>query len=86
MTSPSDSARHAADSVSAHRRRKREEGLRPVQLWLPDVRSPEFLARCQAEAAAITARDPEGEAIQRWIDGAFEWPDYDWGDETRNER
>lgn len=70
--------------MTAFRRRKREQGLRPVQLWVPDTRSPEFAAQCQAEAAAIAAHDPEGEEIQRWIDETYEWPDYDWAQEGKS--
>ena len=28
--------------VREHRRRPREQGLRPIQIWVPDVRSPAF--------------------------------------------
>ena len=28
--------------VAAHRRRLREQGLKPVQLWLPDTRNPQL--------------------------------------------
>lgn len=44
--------------VSAHRARLRAEGLRPVQLWLPDVRSPEFKAEAERQARLI-AMDPD---------------------------
>ena len=44
--------------VSAHRARLRAEGLRPVQLWLPDVRSPEFKAEAERQARLV-AMDPD---------------------------
>jgi len=33
-----------ANRVRAHRQRLREQGLRPIQIWVPDVRSPQFAA------------------------------------------
>ncbi|HWZ67422.1 MAG TPA: antitoxin MazE family protein [Stellaceae bacterium] len=32
------------DKVRAYRERLRRQGLRPVQIWVPDVRSPGFAA------------------------------------------
>lgn len=48
-TSPRPSNRR---KVQAHRERLREMGLRPVQVWVQDVRSTSFklLARRQARA------------------------------------
>lgn len=36
MTDPSRSSR---EKVRAHRERLRQQGLRPIQIWVPDVRS-----------------------------------------------
>lgn len=38
-----------------HRRRLRAQGLRPVQIWVPDVRSPEFAAEAHRQSAAVAA-------------------------------
>ncbi len=50
--------------VREHRRRLRAQGLRPVQIWVPDVRSPEFAreAHRQSEAVATSrhAQDDQG--------------------------
>src|SRR5688500_12526657 len=46
MVKPSRST-SSRDKVRAHRARPREQGLRPVQFWVPDIRSPAF----KAEAA-----------------------------------
>jgi Protein of unknown function (DUF3018)/PemK-like, MazF-like toxin of type II toxin-antitoxin system len=32
------------DRVRQHRERLRSQGLRPLQIWIPDVRAPEFIA------------------------------------------
>jgi Protein of unknown function (DUF3018) len=49
------------DRVRAHRQRLRHEGLRPVQFWVPDVRSPEFIAEAHRQSAAIAASEGEAE-------------------------
>jgi hypothetical protein len=49
------------DRVRAHRQRLRRDGLRPVQFWVPDVRSPEFIAEAHRQSAAIAASEGEAE-------------------------
>lgn len=46
-----------ARRVSEHRSRLRAQGLRPVQIWVPDVRSPEFAAEAHRQAAAVASSD-----------------------------
>ena len=41
--------------VREHRRRLRAQGLRPVQIWVPDVRSPEFKTEAHRQSAAVAA-------------------------------
>lgn len=41
--------------VREHRRRLRAQGLRPVQIWVPDVRSPEFEREARRQAKAVAA-------------------------------
>jgi hypothetical protein len=50
----------ARDRVRQHRERLRRQGLRPVQIWLPDVRAPEFVAEAHRQSIAIATS--EGEA------------------------
>ena len=42
------------DRVRAHRERLRAKGLRPLQIWVPDVASPAFAA----EATCSPVRSP----------------------------
>jgi len=51
--------------VSEHRQRLREQGLRPVQMWVPDVRSHEFAkqAHKQSVAAATSPTIAEDQAF-----------------------
>ena len=60
-TSPS------AVSVRAHRERLREQGLRPVQLWVPDVRSPQFALQAHEQSAAVASSGTDADD-QAFID------------------
>ena len=53
-----DSARSSKDKVRLHRDRLRAQGLRPVQIWVPDVRARSFVraARQQSKAVAASKR------------------------------
>jgi hypothetical protein len=55
-----------------YRERLRAAGLRPIQVWVPDVRTPGFKARLRRQVAAL---DHEHEAeimdfIERLADDA----------------
>lgn len=39
--------------VRDYRSRLRALGLRPVQIWVPDVRTPEFAVEAHRQAAAV---------------------------------
>ncbi|MFV0405777.1 MAG: antitoxin MazE family protein [Propioniciclava sp.] len=41
------------DRVSKHRRRMRAQGFRPVQIWVPDVRTPSFAIEARHQAAMV---------------------------------
>ncbi|MBR1279098.1 antitoxin MazE family protein [Bradyrhizobium sp. AUGA SZCCT0283] len=41
--------------VREHRERLRKQGLRPIQIWVPDVRSPAFRSEAHRQSAAIAA-------------------------------
>ena len=51
--------------VEAHRQRRRAEGLRLVQIWLPDTRTDAFRAevRRQSEAVAMSPSESEDQAF-----------------------
>jgi len=53
--------------VREHRRRLRAQGLRPVQIWVPDVRSPEFEREAHRQSAA-TAASGHAQDNQAFID------------------
>jgi Protein of unknown function (DUF3018) len=58
--------------VAAHRARLRAPGLRPIEIWVPDVRSPEFKAEA-ARQAHLVARDPHEAETMAFIEAAADW-------------
>jgi hypothetical protein len=60
--------------VREHRQRLRKLGLRPIQIWVPDVRAPAFRleAHRQSAAVAASAHAPEDQAF---IDAVSDWGD-----------
>jgi hypothetical protein len=61
------------EKVRAHRNRLREQGLRPIQIWVPDVRSPRFSAEAHRQSLAVAASVRAAED-QAFIDAVS----YDW--------
>jgi hypothetical protein len=50
-------------------------GLRPIQIWVPDVRDPAFVAKRRAQAQAIAASDPAGDELMDFITEIYQWPE-----------
>lgn len=71
---PARKAKSSAEKVRAHRARLRKAGLRPVQIWIPDVRSPEFAREAHRQSLAI-ARSEHAADDQAFVDAISEWPD-----------
>jgi hypothetical protein len=55
------------DKVSAHRARLRAQGLRPIQIWVPDVRSPQFIKEARRQSRLIASSPTEADD-QAFID------------------
>jgi len=63
------------ERVRQHRERLRKLGLRPVQIWVPDVRAPEFAAQAHLQSVAIAASEMEADD-QAFVDAiSWEWDD-----------
>ena len=58
--------------VREHRARLRDQGLRPIQIWVPDVRSPAFRSEAHRQSAAIAASAHATED-QTFIDAVTDW-------------
>src|SRR5215210_6669333 len=65
-------AKSSREKVSAHRKRMRAKGLRLVQMWLPDTRSPEFAEQAHRASLAI-ANSPTEAEDQAFIDSVQWW-------------
>ena len=58
--------------VREHRERLRQQGLRPVQIWVPDVRSAVFRAEAHRQSLAVAASSG-ADADQAFIDAVSDW-------------
>lgn len=58
--------------VQEHRARLREQGLRPIQIWVPDMRSPSFRAAAHRQSLAV-ARSAQARDDQAFIDALSDW-------------
>ena len=67
------SSSRSRDKVRQHRERLRAQGLKPLQLWVPDTRSDAFRAEARRQAEAIAASPVERDD-QAFVDAISEWP------------
>ena len=62
--------RHATAATGAQRVAKRRaalraQGLRPVQIWVPDTRAPGFAEECARQAAIADAANRAGPELRQ---------------------
>jgi hypothetical protein len=60
------------NKVRAHRARLRQQGLRPVQIWVPDVRSKAFVRAAHVQSRAVS-RSRRAKADQAFVDAISAW-------------
>ena len=60
--------------VRAHRERLRAQGLRPVQIWVPDVNAESFAAEAHRQSRAVATSDAADDD-QAFVDSVSEWPE-----------
>ena len=58
--------------VREHRERLRSQGLRPIQIWVPDVRAPSFRSEAHRQSLAVAA-SAHGREDQAFIDAVSDW-------------
>ena len=63
------------ERVNAYRARMRARGLRPIQIWVPDVRSAEFAAEAHRQSALVGAADRASDDMD-FVEAISE----DWGE------
>ena len=70
-----------AERVRKRREALRAQGLRPVQIWVPDSRRPGFEEECRRQAALIAKANREDPELMAFMDAAFaDWAEQldDW--------
>jgi hypothetical protein len=66
------------DKVRKHRARLRRQGLRPIQIWVPDVRSPAFAAEAHRQCLLV-ANSPHEAEDQAFVDAVADLDSF-WND------
>jgi len=69
MASKKESARR---KVREHRDRLRAQGLRPIQVWVPDVHAPVFRSEAHRQARTVAQGAHAGED-QAFVDAVSVW-------------
>jgi hypothetical protein len=64
---PGTKTKPSRQKVRRHRENLRRQGLRPIQVWVPDVRSRAFKTQAHRQSLAIARSDNERED-QAFID------------------
>jgi len=67
-------AKSAKEKTADYRARVRKQGLRRVELWVPDVRSPEFVKEAHRQSLLIAQSEHAAED-QTFIDAISCWDD-----------
>ena len=66
------SSKSSRVKVREHRERLRAKGLRPIQIWVPDVRAPAFRSEAHRQSFAV-ATGGHAREDQAFIDAVSEW-------------
>ena len=62
---------HVNSRVQKHRDALRMAGLRPVQIWVPDTRRPNFAEECRRQSRLAAEADKADGDMQRFLDEAL---------------
>jgi hypothetical protein len=60
-----------AERVRKRRLALRAAGLRPLQLWVPDVRRPNFFEECQRQSLVVAQADMHDAQLLEFLDEAL---------------
>src|ERR1700694_5764254 len=66
------STKSSREKVRAYRARMRRKGMKLIQIWVPDPKSPYFPAEARRQARLI-ANSPHEKEDQAFIDSISEW-------------
>lgn len=62
---------HVNRRVQKHRDALRMAGLRPVQIWVPDTRRPDFAEECRRQCLLVAQADSADTAMHQLMDEAL---------------
>ena len=62
---------HINSRVQKHRDALRRAGLRPVQIWVPDTRRPDFAEQCRRQCRLAARADSADTDMQRLMDDSL---------------
>ena len=62
---------HVNSRVQKHRDALRMAGLRPVQIWVPDTRRPNFAEECRRQSRLAAETDKTDADLQHFMDEAL---------------
>ena len=57
--------------VQRHRDALRRAGFRPVQIWVPDTRQPQFADECRRQSRLVALADQKDRDLQDFMDAAL---------------
>lgn len=60
--------------VAQHRARLRAQGMRPLQIWVPDTGAPGFDEECHRQSLVL-ATSQHAEDDQAFVDAISQYPD-----------
>ena len=61
-----------SEKQKRYRDRLSKQGLRPVQILVPDISSPNFVKECRRQSL-IVARDPHEKEIMEFLEAVGDW-------------
>jgi hypothetical protein len=62
---------HVNARVQKHRDALRMAGLRPVQIWVPDTRQPDFMEECRRQSRLAAQADMADTDMQQFMNEAL---------------
>jgi hypothetical protein len=79
----SDTPHSNSEKQARYRARLRAQGLRPVQIWVPDTRAPGFAKECARQARAMAKADRNDPGLAAFLTEAASFWLSDEDDEKR---
>jgi len=67
---PNTRKQNNALRVARARSKLRAAGLRPVQIWVPDIRAPGFAAECARQSRLVAEADARDGSLDFWENAA----------------